>query len=96
MEFILSCRSESPRIGREKLKLLMDRFYRKRGIVRVSVSTIGRIIRYLKERGLLRGEEVKKLSYYGKTGRFIEREKRRQKMCLLDLDLPLKCSRLSR
>ncbi|MCX7873609.1 MAG: hypothetical protein N2327_04150, partial [Caldimicrobium sp.] len=77
--FILSYRREPFRIGKEKLKPLVDRFCRERGIALVSVSTIGRIIRYLKERGLLRGEEVKKLSYYGKTGRFIEREKRRRR-----------------
>ncbi|MDW8094367.1 MAG: hypothetical protein RMI63_04980 [Caldimicrobium sp.] len=35
---------------------------------------------------------MKKLSYYGKTGRFIERERR---MWLVDLDLPMKSSHLS-
>ncbi|MCS7198954.1 MAG: hypothetical protein NZ850_01205 [Caldimicrobium sp.] len=79
IEYMLDYRREPFRIGKEKLKPLVDRFCRERGIALVAVSTIGRIIKYLKERGLLRGEEVKKLSYYGKTGRFIEREKRRRK-----------------
>ncbi|MCS7199758.1 MAG: hypothetical protein NZ850_05360, partial [Caldimicrobium sp.] len=52
IEFILSYRREHPRIGKEKLKPLVDRFCRERGIVLVAVSTIGRIIEYLKERGL--------------------------------------------
>ncbi|MCX7873322.1 MAG: hypothetical protein N2327_02655 [Caldimicrobium sp.] len=51
IELILSYRREHPRIGKEKLKPLVDRFCWKRGIALVAVSTIGRIIRYLKERG---------------------------------------------
>ncbi|MDW8094390.1 MAG: hypothetical protein RMI63_05100 [Caldimicrobium sp.] len=51
IEFILSYRREHPRIGKEKLKPLVDRFCRERGIALVAVSTIGRIIKYLKERG---------------------------------------------
>ncbi|MDW8094261.1 MAG: hypothetical protein RMI63_04430 [Caldimicrobium sp.] len=35
---------------------------------------------------------MKELSYYGKRGRFIERERR---MRLVDLDLPMKSSHLS-
>ncbi|MDW8094276.1 MAG: hypothetical protein RMI63_04505 [Caldimicrobium sp.] len=51
IEFMLDYRREHPRIGKEKLKPLVDRFCRERGIALVGVSTIGRIIRYLKERG---------------------------------------------
>ncbi|MCX7873412.1 MAG: hypothetical protein N2327_03115 [Caldimicrobium sp.] len=49
--FILSYRIEHPRIGKEKLKPLVDRFCMERGIALAAVSTIGRIIKYLKERG---------------------------------------------
>ncbi|MCS7198811.1 MAG: hypothetical protein N2327_05575 [Caldimicrobium sp.] len=38
--------------GKEKLKPLVNKFCRERGIALVAVSTIGRIIKYLKERGL--------------------------------------------
>ncbi|MCS7199994.1 MAG: hypothetical protein N2327_00415 [Caldimicrobium sp.] len=37
-------------VGKKKLKTLGDRFYRKGGIALVFLSTIGRIIKYLKER----------------------------------------------
>ncbi|MCX7873521.1 MAG: helix-turn-helix domain-containing protein [Caldimicrobium sp.] len=40
IEFILSYRREHPRIGKEKLKPLVDRFCRERGIALVAVSTI--------------------------------------------------------
>ncbi|MCS7199136.1 MAG: hypothetical protein N2327_00110 [Caldimicrobium sp.] len=51
IEFMLDYRREHPRMGKEKLKPLVDRFCRERGIALVAVSTIGRIIKYLKERG---------------------------------------------
>ena len=77
INFILNYRKTHPRLGKEKLKPLVDRFCLERNLKPVSVSTIGRIIRYLKERGLLRGEGRKKLSYYAKSGRFFERKRRR-------------------
>ncbi|MCS7198894.1 MAG: hypothetical protein N2327_02155 [Caldimicrobium sp.] len=59
IEFMLDYRREPCRIGKEKLKPLVDRFCRERGIALEAVSTIGRIIKYLKERGvsLRRGSE---------------------------------------
>ncbi|MDW8094111.1 MAG: hypothetical protein RMI63_08805 [Caldimicrobium sp.] len=51
IEYMLDYRREPFRIGKEKLKPLVDRFCRERGIALVAVSTIGRIIKYLKERG---------------------------------------------
>ncbi|MCS7149673.1 MAG: hypothetical protein RMI93_02890 [Caldimicrobium sp.] len=48
IEFIQIYRREHP--CKEKLKPLVDGFCRERGIALVSVSTIGRIIKYLKER----------------------------------------------
>jgi len=38
-------RENHPRIGKEKLKVLLDRFCQQRGIRPVSASTIGNIIR---------------------------------------------------
>ncbi|MDW8094917.1 MAG: hypothetical protein RMI63_07870 [Caldimicrobium sp.] len=49
IELILSYWRAHP--SKEELKPLVDRFCRKRGIALVAVSTIGRIIKYLKERG---------------------------------------------
>lgn len=79
IDFILKFRKAHPGIGKEKLKPFVDEFCDKKGLPRISVSTIGRIIKYLKERGLLRGEGGKKLSYYARSGRFYEREKRRRR-----------------
>ena len=44
VEFIRVMRENHPRIGKEKLKVLLDRFCQQRGIRPVSVSTIGNII----------------------------------------------------
>ncbi len=79
IDFILKFRKEHPGIGKEKLKPFVDKFCEERGIPKISVSTIGRIIKYLKERGLLRCGRGKKISYYARTGRFFERQKRRIK-----------------
>lgn len=37
-------------MGKEKLKSLVDKFFEERGIIKVSVLGIGRIIRYMKDR----------------------------------------------
>jgi hypothetical protein len=53
-------------LRQEKLKPIVDRFCKEKGIKCISVSTIGRIM------------QRKKLSYYARTGRFFEREKKKR------------------
>jgi len=79
IDFILKFRKEHPRIGKEKLKPFVDRFCEEKGLPKVSVSTIGRIIKYLKERGLLREGRGVTLSYNGRSGRFHERVRKKRK-----------------
>lgn len=45
IEFIRQKRQQYPRIGKEKLKLLLDKYCREQGIQSISESTIGKIIR---------------------------------------------------
>jgi len=63
-KFILNYRREHPKIGKEKLKPVVDRYCKEKGIKCISVSTIGRIIKVFEGKGLLRWEERSKLSYY--------------------------------
>src|SRR3989344_5503913 len=61
------------RLGKEKVWKILRDDYGYQG----SVSTVGRIISDLKKKGLL--QSPVKLSYYARTGRFIERKARKTK-----------------
>ncbi|MCS7149294.1 MAG: hypothetical protein N2Z40_03950 [Caldimicrobium sp.] len=51
VEFILEFRKKCPQIAKEELKPFVNRFCEKRGIRKVSKLRIGKIIRYLKDKG---------------------------------------------
>jgi len=72
---IISLRTEHPRLGKEKLHALLQQ----EGYLG-SVSTIGRILKDLKQRGLLPNKV--KVSLSGKTGRIIERKPKKNKVKL--------------
>jgi transposase InsO family protein len=70
---IIALRKERHRMGKEKVwKILCDEYGYKG-----SISTVGRTMSDLKEKGLL--PNPAKLSYYAKTGRLIERKAQKSK-----------------
>lgn len=79
-QFVIIQRTEHPRIGKEKLKPLLNDYCLKENIVSISESTIGRLIANLKERRLIPSNAKAYLS--GRTGRIIVRNpaKKRQKI----------------
>lgn len=68
--FIIQQREEHPRLGKDKLKPLLDSYCQKEGIKTISISTIGRVISDLKKKGLISTNN--KVSFFAKTDRFIE------------------------
>lgn len=70
-EFIIKTREEHPRLGKEKMNVLL----KEEGLMGASDSTVGRIIKDLKERGKIK--KGNKISLYGKTG--VLRDKKPQK-----------------
>ncbi len=84
---IITLRTKHPRLGKEKLHALL-----KQEGYKGSVSTIGRILKDLKERGAI--SHTVKVSISGKTGRMIERKpkktrakiRRPQSVRVLELD----------
>ena len=62
VNFILEYRKTHPHAGKEILKTLCDKFCKEKNLNPPSASTIGRIIRYLKERGQLEEEDTLKVS----------------------------------
>lgn len=80
IDFIYQLRKQHPRLGKEKIKPLLDKFCKENKIQTISVSTIGEIIKELRERGLLRHETRRKYTINARSGNLIERrDKRRNK-----------------
>ena len=77
VEFIGNQRNQHPRLGKDKIKPLLDEYCRTNSIKTESASTIGRIIEYLKEKGRIPAE--KKLSLMAKTENLIEHSKIKRK-----------------
>lgn len=65
IDFILKQRLEHPRLSKKKIVVLLNN--------KISDSTVGRVIKDLKEKHLI--PSGKKFSMYAKTGNLIEREK---------------------
>ena len=61
VNFILEYRKTHPHAGKEILKALCDKFCKEKNLPPPSTSTIGRIIKYLKEKGIFK-ENVLKVS----------------------------------
>ena len=65
--FIINERKFDPQLSKDKLAILM----KEDGIANLSASTVGRILGDLRKQGIL--PKYAKLSFFGKTGRLIER-----------------------
>lgn len=76
-EFIIAQRTEHPRLGKDKIKPLLNDHCLQQNIVSISESTIGRIIDDLKERKLILANAKVYLS--GKTGKIIERKPKKKR-----------------
>ena len=72
-QFIKNYRTEHPRASKETIKPELDEYCRENGIQSISESTIGRIIKDLKQKNLIPRYQAK-LSFQARTGRFIERK----------------------
>ncbi len=78
VDFIKDYRKAHPGVGKETIKPELDRYCEKIKITSVSLSTIGRVLKDLKEKGLIL-DSSKKLSFYAKSGKFFLRKKKRKK-----------------
>ena len=76
-EFIIRYREEHPRAGKNTIKYELDRYCRENNINMISESTIGRMIKDLKERGLII-EDIK-VSFNGRSGKIRIIKKRNKK-----------------
>ncbi|NLH39341.1 MAG: transposase family protein [Elusimicrobia bacterium] len=76
-EFIIRYRKEHYRAGKGVIKVELDEYCRVNGINLISISTIGRIIKELKERGLI--ENDKKVSFNARTGKIIIKKVKKKK-----------------
>jgi len=79
IEFIKQQRYLHKRIGKGKLKPLLDEYCKSINIESVSEPTIGRIIRHLKDIHALIGENKVKVTLMGKTGKLFVREPKKAK-----------------
>ncbi|MGB9608932.1 MAG: hypothetical protein ACPL3E_00995, partial [Minisyncoccia bacterium] len=77
IDFIEYLRNTYPKIGKDKIKPLLDEYCRNTNIKSVSISTIGRIIVYLKQKNKI--PTYKKISFNAKTERFFEKSIKKQK-----------------
>lgn len=79
-EFIITQRTEHPKLGKDKLKSLLNDYCLKYNIIPISESTIGRVIQDLKAKQLIPNNIRLYLS--GKTSNILERkpQKRRKKL----------------
>jgi len=76
-EFIKNFRKNHPKTGKEKIKPELDIYCQEIGIKPVSLSTIGRIIKDLKEKGEI--PRKIKVSFYARTGKVLVRESKPKK-----------------
>ena len=74
-EFVISYRYQHPGVGKETIKPVLDGYCRERNIESISESTIGRLIRDLKDKGRLYDEKIK-VRIHGGSGRLLVRKAR--------------------
>lgn len=79
IEFIKQQRYLHKRLGKDKLKPLVNEYCNSINIKSISISTIGRTIKHLKDKHQLLGERNVRVSLMGKTGKLIIREPKRGK-----------------
>ncbi len=53
LDFILNFKKTHPKAGKKNIKLFCDKFCKEKNLESLSTSTIGRIIKYLKEKKLI-------------------------------------------
>lgn len=76
-EFIIRLREDHPRLGKDKVKPLLDAFCKAQGIQSLSVSTIGRVVDDLKKQGKLPTE--RELSFHAKSDTWREKKRAKRK-----------------
>ncbi|MCX7830804.1 MAG: integrase core domain-containing protein [Acidobacteria bacterium] len=77
-DFIVKYREEHPKVCQEAIKPALDKHCKENNLQCISETTIGRIIRDLKDEGRLK-ERQKKLRIDARTGRLHERKREAQK-----------------
>ena len=77
VRFIERCRNEHPGMSKATMKPLLDQHCQKKDIPTVSESTVGRVIKDLKQQGKL--PQKKRYSLLAKSGKLVERPLKRQK-----------------
>lgn len=77
VQFIENLRKEHPRLGKDKIKPLLDKYFNTQPIKIESASTVGRIIAYLKEKERI--PTGRKLSLSARTGKLIEKSRIKRK-----------------
>jgi transposase InsO family protein len=76
-EFIKQYRIHHPGVGKETVKPELDKYCKERGLPIISESTIGRIIKELKDSGEIPVSKTM-LSFHARTGKFVIRKTRRK------------------
>jgi hypothetical protein len=72
-EFIKQYRIHHPGVGKETVKPELDEYCKRKGLRTISESTIGRVIKELKERGEIPLSKTM-LSFHARTGKFVIRK----------------------
>lgn len=78
INFIIKYREEHPGIGQVAIKYALDEYCRGIGIKSTSESSIGRVIKDLKEKGKIK-DRVKELRIDGRTGQLREKKLKKKK-----------------
>lgn len=78
VDFIVRYKEEHPGVGQVGIKYALDEYCKNLGIKTISKSTIARIIKDLKKKGIIFNEK-KNLRINGKSGRLNERKKVKRK-----------------
>jgi transposase InsO family protein len=74
-QLVLEIRKKHPKLGKEKIKVLMDKLCKQHNIPTISVSSIGNIIKMLKEERKLNHEYARqRITINGRTGELIVKE----------------------
>ena len=77
-EFILFYRHKYHGVGKEAIKPALDKYCLKKGVDIISESSIGRLIKYLKQSGRIDDRNIK-LRIHGGSGKLMVRKKKRVK-----------------
>lgn len=74
-QLVLEIRKKHPKLGKEKIKVLLDKLCKQHNIPTISASSIGNIIKMLKEERKLNHEYARqRITINGRTGELIVKE----------------------